>query len=136
MAHFAKLGKGNIVLSVHVVNNDVITDDNGQEQEQLGVDFLNNLYNTPDNIWKQTSYSGSFRKNYAGINWTYDETRDAFIPPKVYPSWIIDENTCLWKAPIDKPVTYDDGEVTEDGTPVPDKYIWIEEKAKWEKISA
>ena len=135
MAHFTKLGEGNIVLSVHVVNNEVITDDNGQEQEQLGVDFLNNLHNTPNGIWKQTSYNGKFRKNYAGINWTYDETRDDFIPPKVYPSWIIDEDTCLWKAPIDKPVTYDDGEVTEDGTPIPDKYIWIEEKATWEKFN-
>jgi hypothetical protein len=136
MAHFAKLGKGNIVEQVVVVNNEVITDANNQEQEQLGIDFLNNLYNTPNHIWKQTSYNGSLRKNYAGIDWSYDETRDAFIPPKYYPSWILDEDTCLWKAPIDKPVTYDDGEVTEDGTPVPDKYIWIEEKAKWEKFSA
>ena len=135
MAHFTKLGKGNIVLSVHVVNNEIITDDNGQEQEQLGVDFLNNLHNTPSGIWKQTSYSGSFRKNYAGIGWTYDETRDAFIPPKVYPSWIIDEDTCLWKAPIDKPITYEDGEITQDGTPIADKYLWIEEKATWEKYN-
>jgi hypothetical protein len=135
MAHFAKLGKGNIVLAVHVVNNKVITDDNGQEQEQLGIDFLNNLYNTPNHIWKQTSYNGNFRKNYAGINWTYDETRDAFIPPKVYPSWIIDEDTCLWKAPIDKPITYEDSEVREDGTPIPDKYIWNEIYCRWDKFN-
>ena len=139
MAHFAKLGVGNIVEKVAVVNNDVAT------TEQAGIDFLNTLYKTRD-VWKQTSYNTRegvhilggtpFRKNYAGVGYTYDQTRDAFIPPKVYPSWIIDEDTCLWKAPIDKPVTYDDGEVTEDGTPVPDKYIWIEEKAKWEKINS
>ena len=135
MAYFAKLGTGNIVEQVISINNAVITDANGVEQEQLGNDFINKLYNTRD-VWKQTSYNGNIRKNFAGIGYTYDQTRDAFIPPKVYASWIIDEDTCLWKAPIDKPVTYDDGEVTEDGTPVPDKYIWIEEKAKWEKFSA
>ena len=135
MAHFAKLKKGNIVEQVVVVNNNVITDDNGQEQEQLGVEFLNNLYNTPDAVWKQTSYNGSFRKNYAGIDYIYDEERDAFITQKPYVNWVLNETTCKWEAPIEKPVTYDDGEVREDGTPVPDKYLWNEEKANWQKYN-
>ena len=85
MAHFAKLGAGNIVLTVNVVSNDVAT------TEQAGIDFLNNLYNTRD-VWKQTSYNTQggehklggtpFRKNYAGVGYTYDQTKDAFIPPK------------------------------------------------------
>ena len=105
MAHFAKLGAGNIVLTVTVVSNDVAT------TEQAGVDFLNNLYNTRD-VWKQTSYNTKggehklggtpFRKNYAGVGYTYDQTKDAFIPPKPYPSWILNEETCLWEAPLAK----------------------------------
>jgi DNA phosphorothioation-dependent restriction protein DptG len=81
MAYFAKLGTGNIVEQVISINNAVITDANGVEQEQLGVDFINKLYNTRD-VWKQTSYNGNIRKNYAGIGFQYDQTRDAFIPPK------------------------------------------------------
>ena len=74
MAHFCKLGIGNIVEKVNVVNNEVIIDSNGNEQEQLGVDFLNNLYGTRD-VWKQTSYNGSFRKNFAGVGYKYDLER-------------------------------------------------------------
>ena len=87
MAHFAKLGKGNIVLTVEVVSNDIAT------TEQAGVDFLNTLYKTRD-VWKQTSYNGNIRKNYAGVGDTYDQTRDAFIPPKPFNSWILNEETC------------------------------------------
>ena len=106
MAHFAKLGKGNIVVAVHVVNNDIAT------TEQAGVDFLNNLYQSRD-VYKQTSYNTfggehllggtPFRKNYAGINYTYDQTKDAFIPPKPYNSWTLNESTCQWEAPIAYP---------------------------------
>ena len=91
MAHFAKLGSGNIVTQVEVVSNDVAL------TEQAGIDFLNNLYNTND-IWKQTSYNENIRKNFAGVGYTYDEDRDAFIPPK--PSgdgWVLNEETCLWE---------------------------------------
>jgi hypothetical protein len=102
MAYFAKLGTGNIVEQVISINNAVITDANGVEQEQLGNDFINKLYNTRD-VWKQTSYNNNIRKNYAGIGYTYDQTRDAFIPPKSYPSWILNEDTCLWEAPVAKP---------------------------------
>src|SRR6056300_1415569 len=110
MAHFAKIGKGSKVLTVEAVSNDVAP------TEQAGVDFLNNLYGTND-IWKQTSYntrggqhilSGTpFRKNFAGIGFKYDQTRDAFMEPKPFPSWTLNETTCLWEAPISKP---DDGQ--------------------------
>ena len=81
MAHFAKL-ENNIVIAVHSVVNEVLKDSNGVEQEQLGIDFLRNLYNEPNAIWKQTSYNKNFRKNYAAIGYRYDEQEDAFIPPK------------------------------------------------------
>jgi hypothetical protein len=104
MAYFAKLGTGNIIETVISINNSVITDNNGVEQEQLGVDFINKLYNTRD-VWKQTSYNRTFRKNYAGIGYQYNQTRDAFIPPKPYNSWILNEDTCLWNAPVAIPTT-------------------------------
>lgn len=104
MAHFAKLGVGNIIEQVIVINNSVITDGDGNEQEQLGIDFINNLYGTRD-TWKQTSYNGNIRKNFAGIGFTYDQTRDAFIPPKPFASWTLNETTCLWEPPIVKPTT-------------------------------
>ena len=121
MAHFAKLGVGNIIDKVHVVKNEVITDNNGNEQEQLGVDFLNNLYGTRD-VWKQTSYNGNFRKNYAGKGYTYDQERDAFIPPKPFNSWTLNEETCLWEAPTAYP---DDGKF----------YNWNEENQTWNEIN-
>ena len=121
MAHFCKLGVGNIVEEVHVVKNEVITDNTGNEQEQLGVDFLNNLYGTRD-VWKQTSYNGNFRKNYAGKGYTYDQERDAFIPPKPFNSWTLNEETCLWEAPTSYP---DDGKF----------YNWNEENQTWDEIN-
>ena len=124
MAHFAKLGVGNIVETVEVVHNDVAT------TEQAGVDFLNNLYKTND-VWKQTSYNTTggvhtldgtpFRKNYAGIGYKYDEDRDAFIPPKLYESWTLNESTCLWNPPIPKPAD--------------EKfYKWNEETTSWDEV--
>ena len=106
MAHFAKLGVGNKVIAVHVVSNDIAT------TEQAGVDFLNNLHGTRD-VWKQTSYNTvggvhllggtPFRKNYAGLGYKYDSTRDAFIPQKPFNSWVLNEDTCLWEAPVAHP---------------------------------
>ena len=113
MASFAKLNSENIVTTVVSVVNEVIKDSNGIEQEQLGINFLRTLYNEPNAIWKQTSYNTHggvhslgetpFRKNHAGIGYTYDETRDAFILPKPYNSWILNETTCLWNSPIPMP---------------------------------
>ena len=114
MAHFAKLGTGNIVEKVEVVSNDIATN------EQAGVDFLNNLYGTRD-VWKQTSYNGNIRKNYAGVGFTYDETLDAFIPPKEFKSLILNETTCLWEAPVEKP--------TDDQL-----YKWNEEDQTWDVV--
>ena len=115
MAHFAKLGVGNIIERVEVVSNDIATD------EQTGVDFLNNLYGTRD-TWKQTSYNGNIRKNFAGIGFSYDQTRDAFIPPKPFDSWILDEDTCLWEAPVAYP---DDGQ----------QYTWNESTKQWDLVT-
>jgi hypothetical protein len=122
MAHFAKLGTGNIVENVISVNNVVITDANGVEQEQLGNDFINKLYNTRD-VWKQTSYNNNFRKNYAGIGYHYDQTRDAFIPHKPFNSWILNEDTCRWESPVDMPTTeLEDNQY----------YYWNESIINWE----
>ena len=124
MAHFAKLGIGNKVLRVEVVSNDIAT------TERSGEEFLQNLYQDRE-VWKQTSYNTlkgvhllgdtPFRKNHAGIGFRYDSDRDAFIPPKpnLFPSWIIDEDTCVWKAPVVKP---DDGQ----------RYLWNEETQQWD----
>ena len=120
MAYFAKLGTGNIVENVISINNSVITDSNGVEQEQLGVDFINKLYNTRD-VWKQTSYNNNFRKNYAGIGYQYDQTRDAFIPPKPFNSWVLNEDTCLWNAPVAMPIDENN-------------YIWNESTLTWDIV--
>jgi hypothetical protein len=120
MAYFAKLGTGNIIETVISINNSVITDSNGIEQEQLGSDFINKLYNTRD-VWKQTSYNNNIRKNFAGIGYQYDQTRDAFIPPKTFNSWILNEDTCLWEAPVAYP---DDGE----------RYTWNETNQTWDLV--
>jgi hypothetical protein len=114
MAHFAKLGVDNIVETVETLSNDVAT------SEQAGVDFLNKLYGTED-VWKQTSYNKTTRKNFAGIGMTYDETRDAFIAPKPFNSWVLNETTCLWEAPVAYP---DDGK----------RYSWNEENERWDAV--
>ena len=124
MAYFAKLGAGNIILTVEAVSNDIAT------TEQEGVDFLNNLYNTSD-TWFQTSYNTiggehklggtPFRKNYAAVGDTYDESRDAFYRPTPYASWVLNDDTCLWEAPVAYP---DDGKL----------YLWNEENERWDII--
>jgi hypothetical protein len=131
MASFAKI-ENNIVIAVHSVVNEVIKDSNGVEQEQLGINFLKTLYNEPNAIWKQTSYNTNggvhslggtpFRKNHAAIGYIYDSNRDAFIPQKPYNSWILNEQTCLWEAPVAMPI--DDN-----------MYKWNEEILNWELIN-
>lgn len=117
MAHFAKLDKYNVVTYVVVVNNEELLD-NGVELEEKGIVFLT-LWSDGYYKWRQTSYNASFRKNYAGIGYTYDEIRDAFIPPKPFPSWILNEDTCQWQAPVPMP--------NEGNT-----YQWNEETQSWE----
>ena len=114
MAHFAKLGVGNIVEQVIVVSNDIAI------SEQAGVDFINKLYNTRD-VWKQTSYNNNIRKNYAGIGFKYDQTRDAFIAPKPFNSWILNEDTCRWNAPVAMPIDEN-------------KYTWNESTLTWDIV--
>lgn len=100
MAHFAELDSNNVVLRVIVVANADTASADGTEKEYIGQAFCERLLG---GIWKQTSYNGNFRKNYAGIGYTYDAGRDAFIPPQPYPSWTLDETTCEWNAPIPMP---------------------------------
>ena len=129
MASFAKIGLNNKVIEVLSVHNNELLDANGVEQEAIGIDFLTKLTGYP--VWKQTSYnthggahsSGGtpLRKNHAGIGMIYDEDRDAFILKKPYASWILNEDTCLWEAPVAYP---DDGE----------KYTWNEETTTWDLI--
>jgi len=126
MASFAKIGLNGKVIEVQSVVNEVLHDSNGIEQEVNGIDFLTKL--TGWAIWKQTSYNTNggihnnngtpLRKNHAGIGYIYDEDRDAFIPKKPFNSWILNETTCLWEAPIQYPT---DGEV----------YLWNEQNNSW-----
>ena len=129
MAHFAKLGLNGKVIGVHRLHDDVLKDADGNEQESLGVEFLTRLYGWA--LWKQTSYNTSkgvhrlggtpLRKNYAGIGNSYDETRDAFIGPQPFPSWTLNETTCLWDPPVPLP---DDKDVI--------RYNWNEETKNWD----
>lgn len=115
MAHFAQLNLQNVVTNVISVSNDVILDEHGEESEDLGIDFCKSLLGNDTN-WKQTSYNNNFRKHYAGIGYVYNEKLDAFIPPKPFPSWILNEDTCVWEPPIPAPNT---------------DAIWHEEKGEW-----
>jgi hypothetical protein len=127
MASFAKIGLNNKVIEVLSVHNNELLDANGVEQEVNGIDFLTKL--TGWSIWKQTSYNTRggvhllggtpLRKNHAGIGYTYDEDRDAFIPKKPYNSWILNEDSCLWEAPIALPDTEN-------------RYNWNEETQQWD----
>jgi hypothetical protein len=131
MSHFAKLGTGNIIERVEVVSNDIAT------TEQAGVEFLQNLYGDRA-VWKQTSYNTRkgqhrlggtpFRKNYANIGYRYDDILDAFIPPKPYPSWTLNETTCCWDSPIPMP------EYTQEQLDNGNKYIWNEDNQTWDLI--
>jgi hypothetical protein len=116
MAHFAQLDDNNVVLQVIVVhNNDCKID--GVENEAAGIAFCQSLFGA-DTRWAQTSYNGSIRKNYAGIGYTFDLGRDAFIPPKPFNSWVLNETTCKWEAPVPMP---------QDGK----RYAWNETTTSW-----
>ena len=119
MASFAKIGLNNKVIEVVTVHNNELLDSNGIEQEVNGIDFLTKL--TGWAIWKQTSYNNNFRKNYAGIGYTFDEDRNAFIAPKPYASWTLNEDTCLWEAPVAEPT---DGQT----------YKWNETNQTWDIV--
>jgi hypothetical protein len=124
MAYFAKIDENNIVVDVRSVHNNETHDETGIENEQKGIDFLNE-WEGFESRWIQTSYNGRIRKNFAGLGFTYDEARDAFIPPKPYDSWIIDEETCRWEAPVSMPDPVN-GHI----------WVWNETIVNWESIKA
>ena len=127
MASFAKIGLNNKVIEIQTVVNEVLHDANGVEQEVNGIDFLTKL--TGWAVWKQTSYNTiggvhklggtPLRKNYAGIGYTYNEDKDAFIAPKPFDSWTLNETTCLWEAPVAYPDDDND-------------YTWNESTQTWD----
>ena len=118
MAHFAELDDNNVVLRVIVVGNKDTSTPDGTEVESIGVAFCQRLFG---GNWKQTSYNGNFRKRYAGIGYTYNETLDAFIPPQSYPSWTLDNATADWVAPVPYPT---DGKM----------YSWNESTQSWDLV--
>ena len=118
MAHFARLDNTNTVTEVIVVNNSELLDGSGNESEQKGIDFCKSLFG---GNWIQTSYNGNIRKNFAAIGYLYDLIKDAFIPLKPFPSWVLNEDTCIWEPPI----------------PVPDasnQWAWDEENTQWVEL--
>ena len=155
MAHFAKLGINSKVIGVEVVADADCKNADNIEDEQVGIQFLENIHGWP--LWKQTSYNTQanvhslggtpFRKNYAGIGYTYDEDRDAFIPPKPHASWVVNETTCVWEAPVAYPsvTTYNttwtqadiDANKAPDGTSAGDARVanyeiaWDETNTRW-----
>jgi len=119
MAHFAELDANNVVLRIVVVGNADTSDANGVEKEHIGAAFCERLFG---GTWKQTSYNGNMRKNYAGIGFTYNASIDAFVPPKPYPSWVLNNTTANWDAPVAKP---NDGK----------SYEWNEAELNWVEVS-
>jgi hypothetical protein len=119
MAHYCKLDENNIVTQVIVIDNKDTADANGVEKEYIGAAFCERLFG---GTWKQTSYNGNIRKNYAGIGYTFDSGRDAFISPKPFASWVLNEDTCQWQAPT--------------AMPTDDKmYSWNEETLSWVEVT-
>lgn len=123
MAHFAQLDKDNKVIQVVVINNDVTHDENGVEQEALGIAYCKSLFGA-DTKWLQTSFSASIRHKFAGVGDTYSAEHDRFIVPNTtgFASWVLNKNF-EWEAPVPFPTT--------GGT----RHRWIEEKLEWEAIT-
>lgn len=119
MAHFAELDANNVVLRVIVVGNKDTSDANGVEKEYIGAAFCERLFG---GTWKQTSYNGNIRKNYAGIGYTYLADIDAFVPPQPYASWTLNNDTAQWQAPVAKPA---DGKM----------YSWDEATTSWVEVA-
>ena len=124
MAHFAELDSNNVVLRVIVVDNKDTSTAQGDEKESIGIAFCERLLG---GTWVKTSYNGTIRKNYAGIGFAYDKDRDAFIPPKPFNSWVLNETTCKWDAPIAMPSDAGQGEP-------PKKYTWDENTTNWVEV--
>ena len=119
MAHFCKLDENNVVTQVVVVDNKDTSDASGVEKEYIGAAFLERLFG---GTWKQTSYNGNMRKNYAGIGYTFNADIDAFVPPKPYASWTLNNDTAQWQPPVAMP---DDGGL----------YAWNEDEQSWDSMT-
>lgn len=132
MAHFARLDNNNVVTDILVVDNDRLFDiknpTSGKESEIQGILYLQRVLKDKNSKWKQCSYSGSFRKNYPGVGFIYDEGKDAFIPPQPYPSWTLNEETCRWEPPTPRPSE----ELLESGKAP--YHEWDEETLSWRKV--
>jgi hypothetical protein len=124
MAHFAQLDENNVVTQVIVVDNKDCSDANGVEKESIGIAFCERLFG---GNWKQTSYNGTIRKNYAGIGYTYNADIDAFVPPKPFASWVLNNDTAQWDAPVAMPEDAGTGEP-------PKLYTWDESTTSWVEI--
>lgn len=118
MAHFAELDENNVVLRVIVVHNNELLE-NGQESEAKGIAFCQSLFG---GNWKQTSYNSTIRKNYARVGHIYDAERDAFVSPKPFLSWSLNETTCQWESPVPYPA---DGK----------EYYWDESIINWVEVT-
>ena len=125
MAHFCELDSNNVVKQVIVVSNADTSTAQGEEKESIGIAFCERLLG---GTWVKTSYNATIRKNYAGIGYTYDKDRDAFIPPKPYASWVLNETTCLWNAPVAMPSDVGQGDP-------PKRYTWNEETRTWDLVA-
>jgi len=119
MAHFAELDANNVVLRVIVVGNADTSDASGVEKEHIGAAFCEKLFG---GTWKKTSYNGNIRKRYAGVGYTYNADLDAFVAPKPYASWVLNNTTADWEAPVAMP--------TEEGK----RYAWNEETGAWDEV--
>jgi hypothetical protein len=119
MAHFAELDANNVVLRVVVIGNADTSDANGVEKEHIGAAFCEKLFG---GTWKQTSYNGNMRKRYAGIGYTYNADIDAFVAPKPFPSWTLNNTTADWEAPVAMPVV--EGK----------RYAWNEATGAWDEV--
>lgn len=126
MAHFVALDANNVVTQVIVVANKDTADANGVEKEYIGAAFCEKLFG---GTWKQTSYNGTIRKNYAGIGYTYDADIDAFVPPKPFASWTLNNETAQWEAPVPMPEDAGTGEP-------PKMYSWDEATTSWKETES
>ena len=127
MAHYARINSNNIVTYVTPIPNEMITDINGNEHEDWA---YKHLYETiPDSLedrWVKTSYNNNFRVRYAGIGYTYNETLDAFIPPKPFASWVLNETTADWESPVGPAPTLTQAEIDSRSF-----YRWDEDNGEW-----
>lgn len=119
MAHFAQLDENNVVTQVIVVHNNDCLDADGNESEAVGAAFCQSLLG---GTWKQTSYNGNIRKNYAGIGYTYNPSIDAFVPPQPFASWVLNNDTAKWEAPVPMPTDNK-------------RYSWDEEQQNWVEVA-